>query len=369
MQRLQKEGVKVIRMDVGSPDMPPAPFIVEALVDSARMPNTHGYTAYAGPPVFREAVARYYKQRYGVNLDPGTEVVGLIGSKEGIFKLSQAYINPGDVALVPSPGYTTYRSSTQIAGGEVFWMPLLEINGYLPDYSLIAPDILQRAKILWINYPNNPTGAIADRSFFERTIEFARNNGLLVAHDAPYLEILYDGFKPPSILEIPGARDVAVEFNSLSKTYNMAGWRVGMAVGNPEAINLIKAYKVQSDSSHFQAIWNAASAALSGDQAWIHERNAVYQERRDIVVQGLKAARVRFTFPKAALYVWAKVPFDLTDSDFSERLLREAGLSVTPGSIYGQYGSGFFRLSLCTPTYLVVQAMDRLADWVNKSNN
>lgn len=362
---LRKKGVDIIRLDIGSPDLPPAEFIVDALEKSARRADTHGYTPNGGTPAFRQAVAGYYQQRFGVELDPQTETLALLGSKEGLFNLSQVLLNPGDVSLVPDPGYPVYSASAIIAGAEVFRLPVLQQDKFLPDLSSIPAEILTRARILWLNYPNNPTGAVAPLSFLAEAVAFGKKHNIVIAHDAPYADVCFDGYKAPSILQIPGAKQICVEFNSLSKAYNMAGWRLGMAVGNPQVIGYLSTYKSQMDSSHFMAVLEAGITALTGDQSWLEERNQVYQYRRNIVLDGLRAAGFQVDTPPAAIYVWARLPNGLTDSmDFCNRLLEETGVSVTPGVVYGTYGEGYLRISLGTPTHLVKEAMHRLTDWM-----
>ena len=364
VQTLIDQGVDVIRLDIGSPDLPPADFIVATLTEVARQPNAHGYTAYGGTPAYRKAVAHYYGERFGVELDWRTQVVGLIGSKEGLFTIGQVILNPGDVSLVTDPGYATYAITSEIAGAEVYPLPLLEENDFLPDLEAIPANILKRAKILWMNYPNNPTGAIAPLEFFARAVDFARKHDILIAHDAPYVDVCYDGYRPPSILQIPGAFDVAVEFNSLSKVYNMAGWRLGMAVGNPEVVGHIESYKSQVDSSHFQPVLAGGIAAMTGDQSWIMDRNRIYQARRDSVVAGLRAMGLQPLVPRAALYAWTRVPEGYEDYDFCARLLAEAGVSITPGSVFGKHGAGYLRISFCTPQDRLDEAMARMVNWI-----
>ncbi len=362
--QMKKQGTDVIRIDMGSPDLPPADFIIDELIKNSKRPDTHGYSPIGGTPAFKQAVAEYYLDRFEVNLDPNTEVVGLIGSKEGLFNLSQVILNPGDVALVPDPGYPVYSASGIIAGGEVVHFPLLAENQFLPDLDAFPADVLERAKILWLNYPNNPTGAIASMQFFEEVVSFARKHKILIAHDAPYVDICFDGYHAPSILQVPGAKDVAVEFNSLSKTYNMAGWRLGMAAGNPDVIDYLFTYKSQMDTSTFSPIFSAGVTALTGDQGWLEERNLVYKERRDLVVEGLRSAGLTLDIPRAAIYVWAHLPKGETDSiAFCSRLLDETGVSTTPGIVYGKHGEGFLRVSLGTSTPRIKEAMDRLVNW------
>lgn len=362
---LKTGGMDVIRLDMGSPDLPPADFIVDALDEAARRPDAHGYTPMGGSPEFKKACAAYYLRRFNVALDPQKEVLGLLGSKEGLFDLSQVLLNPGDVSLVPDPGYPVYSAGSIIAGAEVYYMPLLAANHYLPDLRSIPADVARRAKIMWLDYPNNPTGAVAPLSFFEEAIAFAREYEILIAHDAPYVDVCFDGYVAPSILQIPGAKEVAIEFNSLSKTYNMAGWRLGMAAGNAQVLSYLHTYKSQVDSGAFDPILKAGAAALIGDQEWIDERNEVYKERRDICVSALRRAGFTVNPPPAAIYVWAKLPPAFTDSTaFCSRMLEEAGVSMTPGVVYGQAGEGYLRISLGTPTDRIQQAMQRMVEWV-----
>ncbi len=368
LAKLRSEGVNIIRLDMGSPDLPPAPFIVDALVNSARKPNTHGYAQIGGAVNYKKAIADYYRHRHEVDLDPNSEVLALLGSKEGLFNLSQVLLNPGDVAIVPDPGYPVYSGSATIAGAEVYSIPLREEDGFLPNLDAIPADIARRAKLLWLNYPNNPTGAVAPLSFFKKAIDFARENQIVIANDAPYMDICFEGYRAPSILEIEGAREVAVEFNSLSKTYNMAGWRLGMAVGNAQVISYLHTYKSQTDSSHFTAAMDAGACALTGDQTWIGERNEVYRQRRDIIVHALRQAGFSVQVPPAAIYVWAKLPTNFSDSTtYCDRLLESTGVSITPGSVYGSHGEGYVRISLGTPTDQIEEAMNRLSAWTRQS--
>jgi LL-diaminopimelate aminotransferase len=365
LAELKKKGMDIIRIDIGSPDLPPEGFIIEKLVSSAHRPDAHGYTPNGGTPAFHQAVANYYGQRFNVELDAETETLALIGSKEGLFNLAQVIINPGDVVLVPDPGYPVYNAGSLIAGAKVVLVPLLEENGYLPELESIPYDIVKQAKILWLNYPNNPTGAIASLDFFKKAIDFGKKNHILIAHDAPYTDVCFDGYRAPSILQIPGAKEIAIEFNSLSKTYNMAGWRLGMAVGNPEVIEYLHTYKSQMDSSHFAPIIEAGITALSSDQGWLEDRNLIYLERRDIVVEGLKTAGFRVNPPPAAIYVWAGLPKGFHDSTkFCDKLLTETGVSATPGIVYGQYGEGYLRVSLGTATNRIKQAIERIVAWM-----
>lgn len=366
---LKAEGLDVIRIDIGAPDLPPPSAVIETLVAEARRPDTHTYTPYGGTPDFKAAVAEYYQRRFGVSLDPTSEVLALIGSKEGLFHLAQALLNPGDLVLIPDPGYATYRAGAKIAGAEIHFMPLEESHGFLPDLDAIPEEVAQRAKLLWLNYPNNPTGAVASMSFFEQAVAFARKYDILIAHDAPYVDVTFEGYRAPSILEVPGAKEVAVEFNSFSKAFNMAGWRLGMLVGHPKVVRHVHVYKSQLDTSHFLPILRAGAAALRNAELdeWIAWRNGVYQERRDIVLEALKETRLQAQKPKASLYVWARLPEGEQDSKaFCDRLLREAGVSTTPGVIFGPHGEGYLRISLGTDTSRLREAMERLVAWDKK---
>ena len=361
---LKAEGKDIIRLDVGSPDLPPAPFIVDTLQQASSEENLHGYSPLGGTPDFREAVSTYYSNRFDVNLDPKSEVVGLIGSKEGLFHLSMAYLNPNDVALVPDPGYAVYASAAKFAGAEVVTMPMLESNHFLPDLDAIPEDAKRRAKLLWLNYPNNPTGATVNDTFFAELVEFAHTHQIMICHDAPYMDITFDGYKAPSLLQVPGAQEISVEFNSLSKTYNMAGWRLGMACGLKSAITALHTLKTNVDSSQFQAIQAAGVAALTGDQSWFSERNTIYQERRDIVLDGLAKTGLVAHKPQAAMYVWVRIHTEVPSSEFTQAILEEIGVSVTPGSFFGECGEGYFRISLGTPVPRIQEAMERIAAWI-----
>ena len=370
IDQLKSQGQDVIRIDIGSPDLPPADFIIDAMVESSRNGTHHGYGPNGGPIKFKEAVSQYYSRRFNVDLDPSSQVLGLIGSKEGLFHLSQVLINPGDVVLVPDPGYPVYKASGVIAGAEIYPLPLNIDNHFLPDLDSIPEDIARRSKILWLNYPNNPTGAVADLEFFQKAVDFGRKYNCLVAHDAPYTDVCFNDYKAPSILEIQGAEEVCIEFNSLSKTYNMAGWRVGMAVGNAKVINYMHTYKSQLDTSQFTPIFDAGVSALTQDQTWLVERNLIYQQRRDIILKAIREAGFVAETPPAAIYIWAKLPHGMHDSmSICSQLLDQAGLSITPGIIYGDHGEGFVRLSLCTPADRLKVAMDRLIEWVNYQKN
>jgi LL-diaminopimelate aminotransferase len=364
---LRAKNVDVIRLDMGSPDLPPAKFIIDTLDQSARRSDTHGYTANGGTPAYRKAVAAYYARRFGVELEPASEVLGLIGSKEGLFNLAQVLINPGDYSLIPDPGYPVYKGGSLIAGAQIYSLPLLSENHFLPDLDAIPEEIARKAKILWLNYPNNPTGAVAPFAFLEKAVEFGRKYQVMIAHDAPYVDVCFDGYAAPSIMQVPGAKDVAIEFNSLSKSYNMGGWRLGMAVGNKQVLSYLHTYKSQVDSSHFAPVLEAGITAMTGDQSWLEERNQVYQDRRDIVLQGLRASGFNVETPPAAIYVWAHLPPGFKDStQFCNRLLEQTGVSTTPGIVYGDYGEGYLRISLGMATDRIKEAMARLTAWVSQ---
>jgi LL-diaminopimelate aminotransferase len=357
---MKAQGRDIIRLDIGSPDLPPPDFIVDALNQSLRDPSKHGYGGYYGTPALRRAMAGYYESRFGVQLNPDKEIAPLIGSKEGIANVALAFVDPGQVVLVPDPGYPTYGLGTILAGGEPVRIPLLEENGFLPNLEAIPQDVARSAKILWLNYPNNPTGAVASLEFLERAVAFARRNELLVCHDNPYCDVVFDGYTAPSILQVPGAMDVALEFNSLSKTYNMAGWRIGMAVGSAVAVEALARTKTNIDSGIFLPIQDAAVVALTGDQSWLAARNEIYRERRDLILAALRDMGIEAGEPKASLYIWARVPEGYTSAEFATQVLEETAVSITPGSAFGLHGEDFIRISLGMSTERIVEALERL---------
>ncbi len=355
------KGVDVISLWIGDPDRPTPDHIVERLVEAAHNPENHRYPSYVGMLEFRQAVAEWYKQRSPkIELDPKTEVVTLIGSKEGIAHINLCYLNPGDLALIPDPGYPVYGIGAILAGGVPYAMPLREENGFLPDLEAIPGDIAQKAKIMFLNYPNNPTAAIADEAFYEKAIAFAKANDVVICHDAAYSEIGFDGYKAPSFLQIPGAKDVGIEFHSMSKTYNMTGWRIGWAAGNAKVIEALGRIKSNIDSGVFQAIQEASIAGLLGPQDVIEAVTKVYQERRDLVIEGLNAMGWNLEKTKAAVYVWAPVPKGHTSASFAELVLEKAGVVITPGSGYGEYGEGYFRVTLTIDTQRLKEALVRM---------
>ena len=363
--KLVSSGKEIIRLDVGSPDLPPTPCIIEALISQVTLPDQHGYMPHGGTKALREAICQYYFNRFNVSLNPQTEVLAVLGSKEGLFHLSQAYLEAGDISLVPDPGYPVYANSSLIAGASVYAFPLLLQNNYLPDLAQISKNVLKNAKMLWLNYPNNPTGATASLDFFEQAVHFCHSHQILLVHDAAYADVYYDGYHPPSIFQIPGAKETAIEFASLSKTYNMAGWRIGMAVGNECNIAALSNYKSQADSSTFAPIMYAAKVALISDQSWIQKRNLVYQKRRDTAVKLLSESGLALSSPKAAIYLWAKVPENYPNSaDFCHHVLENIGVSLTPGIVYGAYGEGYFRIALTVKDELFEKGICRLAEFI-----
>jgi LL-diaminopimelate aminotransferase len=357
---LRAKGVDIIDLGVGDPDLPTPQRIVERLREAVLNPQNHRYPSYEGLREFRETVSRWYERRFRVQIDPDEEAIALIGSKEGIAHIPLAFINPGAYALVPSPGYPVYHVGTGFAGGHSFFMPLKEEQGFLPNLDKIPPEVAEQAALIFINYPNNPTAAVADEAFFAAIVEFAQRYGLIVCHDAAYSEICFDGYTPPSFLEAEGAKEVGVEFHSLSKTYNMTGWRLGFAVGNREVIAGLGKAKTNIDSGVFQAIQWAGIEALEGDQSDVEEMRMIYQRRRDIIVAGLRAMGVEVILPRATFYLWVKVPHRHTSASFASLVLDEAGVVLTPGSGFGEAGEGYVRIALTVPGTRLEEAVERL---------
>lgn len=353
------EGVDVISLGVGDPDLPTPAHIVEAMREAVGDPATHRYPSYSGAPGFRRAVAAWYRRRFDVELDPETEVMALIGSKEGIGHIALSYVDPGDEALIPDPGYPVYGVSTRLAGGTAVSLPMPAERGFLPDLS--AAEVSERTKMMWLNFPANPTAAVADPATFGEAVAFAREHDLLLLHDAAYSEITFDGYVAPSVLQTAGAKDVALEFGSASKFFNMTGWRIGWVAGSAEAIRALGVVKTNLDSGQFTAVQRAAIAALEGPQEHLEELRATYQRRRDLVVGALNGLGWSLEPPLGSCYVWVPVPEGETSAGFADRLLGEAGVFVAPGNGYGARGEGFVRLSLTVPDDRLAQAMDRLA--------
>ncbi len=360
-RELIAKGRDVIDLGVGDPDLPTPDFIVEALSEAAKDPKNHRYALDTGMPVFRESIADFFQKRFRARLDPAEEILPLIGSKEGIAHLPLAILNSGDVALIPDPGYPPYRSGTLFAGGVPYFMPLLESNDFLPDLGAIPSDILKKAKLIYMNYPNNPTSAVASKAFFEDVIDFAYEHQLLVAQDAAYCEVGYEGYEAPSILEIEGAKEIAVEFHSLSKTFNMTGWRVGFAAGNTEALALLAKVKSNVDSGIFQAIQWAAKKALDEGERAHQALLKIYQKRRDTLVQGFRNIGWNFAPPPATFYCWIPVPPGYTSAELALQFLEQMSIVVTPGNGFGPHGEGYFRISLTISETRLEEAVGRIA--------
>lgn len=357
---VRARGVDIIDLGVGDPDLPTPRFIVEKMLEVVQDPSTHRYPAYSGMKGFRQAVACWYKKRFGVELDPETEVLTLIGSKEGIAHLPLGINDPEDINLMTSPGYPVYQMGSLFAGAHSHFVPLLRENRFLPDLHDIDPLTARDSKAFFFNYPNNPTAAVADKDFFARMVDFCREYHIVAVHDAAYTELAYDGFQPPSFLEVPGAREVGIEFHSLSKTYNMTGWRLGMAVGNREVLAALGKIKSNIDSGAFDAIQIAGIAALDSDQSCVKENCAILQERRDLLVGGLQKLGYDVEFPKATFYVWLSVPPGLTSMGFTTHLLEQAGIVTIPGMGLGASGEGYVRLALTVGKERLRMALARL---------
>ena len=353
-------GVDVISLGIGDPDTPTPELVVSALAEAAGDPGTHQYPSNRGRAEFRAAIASFYERRFGVTLDPETEIVPALGAKECIFNLNLAFLDPGSVALAADPGYPVYTGGPLIAGADSVLMPLVPELGFVPDLDAIPADALERARLIYLNYPNNPTGAVAPDGFFERVVELARAHDILVVHDASYTETTFDGYVAPSFLETPGAKEVGVEVFSLSKGYNMTGWRTAAIVGNADAVAAYWKLKTNIDSGMFEAVQLAAVRALEEGDAIAREMSAVYARRRDLVVDALREIGVDVRSPKGTIYVWAPVPDGHTSASYCELVLEESGVVVSPGGAYGPNGEGFFRISLTVPDERLTEAMERL---------
>ncbi|MDK2901548.1 MAG: LL-diaminopimelate aminotransferase [Thermosediminibacterales bacterium] len=359
-----KRGVDVISLGIGDPDLPTPGYIIESLYRSVQNPANHQYPSYIGSLNFRKAVADWYRRRYNIELDPETEVMALIGSKEGIAHMFWAYIDPEDYALIPDPAYPVYKTGTIFAGGVPYIMPLRAENNFLPDLSAIGIEIAKKAKLMFLNYPNNPTASVASLEFFQRVVDFAREHNILVCHDSAYIDITFDGYKAPSILQAQGAKDVCVEFGSLSKPFNMTGWRIGYAVGNKEALANLAVIKTNIDSGQFNSIQDAAIDALEGPEDQINRMIEVYKKRRDLVVDTLKNIGIDIEKPKGTFYIWAPVPHGYTSAQFAEMLLEQTGVIVSPGNAYGNYGEGYFRISLTISEARLIEALERMKKYL-----
>ncbi len=359
-QKAIARGVDIINLGIGDPDLPTPTPIIERLKQAAAEPKNHQYPSYEGLLPFRQAVANWYQRRFGVTLDPRSEVLGLIGSKEGIGHVPLAFVDPGDIVLVPSPGYPVFPVGAIFAGGIPHLMPLLKQNGFLPDLNAIPKDVAKRAKLMFLNSPNNPTSVVAGKDFFDRVVAFALEHQIIVCHDAAYSEIYYDGRRPPSFLEVEGAKDVGIEFHSLSKTFNMTGWRIGFAVGNKRILAGLGKVKSNLDSGIFQAVQEAGITAIQSDDQLTDGLRKLYQERRDVLVPGLKKLGLDVDTPPAAFYVWIAVPKGYTSTAFTAHLLEKAGIVTTPGNGFGAAGEGYIRMTLTTPKERLTEVVERI---------
>ncbi len=356
-------GIDVVSFGIGDPDLPTPDRVLDALDRGARKSANHRYPESEGLPEFREAVAMFYDRRFGVKLDPESEAINLIGAKEGIAHAALCFIDPGDVSISPDPAYPVYEIGTMFAGGETHFVPLREEKGYLVDFSEIPTDVARKAKTIWLNYPNNPTGAVADLAYFEEAVAYAKEFDLYLLHDACYTEVTFDGYVAPSVLQVSGAREVAMEFHSLSKTANMTGWRVGAAVGNSEMVDALMRVKSNIDSGLSQAIQEMGIEALELPDEWLEANNEVYRRRRDRVVVALNEIGLEAATPLATLYIWTRIPEGYTSGEFAEKMLEERDVVVTPGSSYGPSGEGYIRLSLTIPDDQIDEGIRRISGW------
>jgi LL-diaminopimelate aminotransferase len=353
-------GVDIIDLGIGDPDIATPPAVVEKLIECASKPANHRYPSSSGMAEFRQAVAAWYQRRFNVKLDATSEVVSLIGSKEGIGNMAVAFVDPGDIVLVSSPCYPVYHIGTAFNGGKNYFLPLRKENRFLPDLDAIPADIAKQAKLLWINYPNNPTAAVADQDFYKKVVDFAHKNNVIVCHDAAYTEMGYDGYRPMSFLEVEGAKEVGIEFHSLSKTFNMTGWRIGMAVGNSELVGGLAQAKSNLDSGIFQSIQEAGIEALKLGDSIVEPSRKIYQERRDILVDGLRAVGLQCEKPRATFYVWVECPAGLSSAEFTAKLLDDAGVVTTPGNGFGEAGEGFVRFTVCVDKDKLKEVAERI---------
>lgn len=359
-KEVQNEGVDVISLGIGDPDLPTPSHIVETLQSAAADPVNHRYPDYEGLLRLRESAAGWYQRRFGVTIDPASEACALIGSKEGIANFATAVVDPGDIVLIPDPGYPVYFSGTVFNSGEPYFMTLRREAGFRPDFAAIPAEVARRAKLLWLNYPNNPTSATVDLAFFRDAVRFCLGHNIILAHDLAYSEIAFDGYRAPSVLEVPEARECAIEFHSLSKTHSMTGWRIGFAVGNANLVGALGRVKTNMDSGPFQAVQEAAITALDSEDTTLRKYCAIYQERRDKLVAALRAMELACDVPRATFYVWAQVPKGYSSVSFTERVLKEAGVVITPGSGFGKGGEGYVRFALTVATARLDEAVERL---------
>ncbi len=360
-QEAIRAGKDVINLGVGDPDIPTPPHIIKTLQETSTDPANHQYPSYTGMIDFRKSIAGYYKRTRGIELDPKSEVLTLIGSKEGVGHVPLAFVNPGDTVLIPNPGYPVYEAGTIFAGGVPYHMPILEENSYLPDLNSVPENVASKVKMMFVNYPNNPTAATCDGAFFTKVVDFAREYNIIVVHDAAYADVTFDGYRAESFLETPGAMEVGIELYSLSKTYNMTGWRIAAALGNAEIIDALGKVKTNLDSGTFQPIQYAGITALESSQDCVSENNRIYSERRDVLVDGLKRLGWNVKKPKATFYVWIGVPKGIGSADMTAILIREAGVVTTPGVGFGKYGEGYIRMTVTTSKERLAETVDRIA--------
>ncbi|HZO70777.1 MAG TPA: LL-diaminopimelate aminotransferase [Ktedonobacteraceae bacterium] len=353
-------GVDVISLSMGDPDLPAPQAVIDRLCEAMQQTENHRYPEYRGMFALHEAIAGWFERRFGVHLTPERDILPLLGSKEGLVYTAAAVLNGGDIALTPNPYYPVYLTAATSVGAQPYLLPLLERNNYLPDLDSIPPDVLAKARVLWLNYPNNPTAACADRAFFERAVAFAHRHNIAIIHDMAYAEVYFDDFRPMSILEVPGANEVAVELHSLSKTYNMAGFRLGMLIGNPALVDAVGRLKSNIDSGIFRPIQYAAIEALHLPPSWLEQRNAIYRRRRDMLIEGCNALGMRARPSKAGLYIWAGVPDGYTSRNFADWLFDKTGVFVTPGTNFGSLGEGYVRISMTAPDERIATALERM---------
>jgi LL-diaminopimelate aminotransferase len=364
LTRMREEGRDVINLGLGDPDVTPPPHLLGALRDAVSSPDNHHYPSFYSNRPLKEAIAGWYERRFGVTVDPATEVIPLLGSSEGLFVIHLCLLDPGETALVPDPSYPSYAAGVKIAGGQVEAVPLLRKNGFLPDLASIPSDLAKRAKMIWVNYPNNPTAAVATPEFYRALVEWARAHEVIVVHDNPYSEVAFDGYQTPSFLQFPGAKEIGVEFHSLSKSYNCCGWRTGMLVGNKDVVAGMAKVKSHSDRGMYYPLQAASTAALNGPVDFMATRNGTFKERRDVVVQGLRAVGLDVDLPKATFYVWAPIPEGFTSQDFCFKVLDAINVWMIPGSMYGAHGEGYFRIALTHPAARLAEAMKRLKEFM-----
>jgi LL-diaminopimelate aminotransferase len=360
LTKMKAEGKDVINLGLGDPDVTPPQHLLDALRDAVCEPHHHHYPSFYSNRPLKEAIAGWYQRRFGVKLDPDTEVIPLLGASEGLFHIHLCLLDVGDVALVPDPSYPSYEAGVKLAGGQIGWVPLLRKNGFLPDLDSIPADVARKARMIWVNYPNNPTGAVATPEFFRKLIDWARKYDVVVVSDSPYSEICLDGYCAPSFLEFEGAKEVGVELHSLSKSYNCCGWRAGMLVGNRDVVAGMAKIKSHADRGMYYPMQVAATKALNGPVDFMEERNRAFQERRDVVVKGLRAVGLEVEIPKATFYVWSTVPKGYTSSDFCFKVLDAESVWMIPGSMYGGHGEGYLRIALTHPAGRLAEAMKRL---------